>query len=105
MRIHLSTPLVHRAVGAPAVLALALSTLLSSLPLLQLSRPERVAIAVECTYQNTGIATSLALSMFDKDEASRWLRPASNPRWAGSFRLERGALLTRLGSGGVCTFQ
>ena len=61
-----------RALGRrPAILALVLSTALSSAPCLRLSRPERASIAVECTYQNTGIATSLALSMFDGHEASR----------------------------------
>ena len=33
-----------------------------------LSPPETVAIAIECCYQNTGIATSVAITMFDDRE-------------------------------------
>lgn len=37
----------------------------ASLPCLRLSKPERASVAVECCYQNTAIATAVALSMFD----------------------------------------
>jgi len=77
-------PSFYVTVAAPAVAALALSTGLTSLPYLDLSRPERVAVAVECTYQNTGIATSLALSMFDASDASR---AAGVPLYYGTVQL------------------
>mmetsp|Transcript_20094 Transcript_20094/g.46606 ORF Transcript_20094/g.46606 Transcript_20094/m.46606 type:complete len:302 (-) Transcript_20094:73-978(-) len=35
----------------------------------RLEKPERVAVAVECCYQNTGIATSVALTMFENNDA------------------------------------
>jgi len=35
---------------------------------IRLARPERVTVAIECCYQNVGIATSLALTMFDGNE-------------------------------------
>jgi len=34
----------------------------------RLEKPERVAVAVECCYQNTGIATSIAAAVFQGDE-------------------------------------
>mmetsp|Transcript_3016 Transcript_3016/g.4442 ORF Transcript_3016/g.4442 Transcript_3016/m.4442 type:complete len:476 (-) Transcript_3016:3272-4699(-) len=34
----------------------------------RLEKPERVAVAVECCYQNTGIATSVAAAVFEGDE-------------------------------------
>jgi hypothetical protein len=34
----------------------------------RLKKPERVTVSVECCYQNVGIATSVALTMFDKQE-------------------------------------
>jgi len=34
----------------------------------QLAKPERVAVAVECCYQNTGIATSVAAAVFEGDD-------------------------------------
>ncbi|KAL7574158.1 hypothetical protein ACA910_014837 [Epithemia clementina (nom. ined.)] len=39
---------------------------------LRLAHPETVAIAIECCYQNTGIATSVAIAMYDdKEERAR----------------------------------
>ena len=38
---------------------------------LKLEKPERITVAVECCYQNVGIATSLALTMFRGDELSQ----------------------------------
>ena len=35
---------------------------------LNLLKPERVTVSVECCYQNVGIATSVALTMFNGDE-------------------------------------
>ena len=42
--------------------ALVISNVMTSLA--QLKKPERVTMCIECCYQNTGIATSVALSMF-----------------------------------------
>lgn len=69
-----STPITlsHRpftfyvAVALPCILGLLISNLLSSY--LRLRKPERVSVAVECCYQNVGIATSVALTMFDGAE-------------------------------------
>lgn len=36
----------------------------------RLKPPERMTVAIECCYQNVGIATSLALTMFQGDELS-----------------------------------
>jgi hypothetical protein len=35
-----------------------------------LKRPERVTVSIECCYQNVGIATSVALTMFDGQDLS-----------------------------------
>ena len=53
------------------MLAVVLAALLGSIPRLGLSHPERVAIVIECLYQNTGIATSIAFSVFQGNDASR----------------------------------
>jgi hypothetical protein len=37
-------------------------------------KPERLAIAVECCYQNTGIATSAVLTIFTGEDLQRALR-------------------------------
>jgi len=49
-------------VAAPCVLGLVVSIIITSI--FQLKEPERVTVAVECCYQNTGIATSVAITMF-----------------------------------------
>ena len=64
------TPAFYAAVAMPAVVALVLSMALTSLPCLHLARPERVAVTIECLYQNTGIAMSIAFSIFSGSEAS-----------------------------------
>mmetsp|Transcript_40026 Transcript_40026/g.93963 ORF Transcript_40026/g.93963 Transcript_40026/m.93963 type:complete len:363 (-) Transcript_40026:224-1312(-) len=53
-------------VAAPVVVSLALANVIVTL--LQMKKPERVTIAIECCYQNTGIATSVALTMFDGND-------------------------------------
>jgi hypothetical protein len=53
----------YLAVAAPCVVGLCLSTLLAR-TVVKLSPPESVTIAIECCYQNTGIATSVAITMF-----------------------------------------
>lgn len=49
-------------VAFPCVTSIILSTILGSMA--KLTKPERVTVAVECSYQNPGIATSVALAMF-----------------------------------------
>ncbi len=53
-------------VALPAVMGLAIATWMASK--FQLAKPERVAVAVESCYQNTGIATSVAITMFEGDD-------------------------------------
>ncbi|KAG7355866.1 sodium bile acid symporter [Nitzschia inconspicua] len=50
----------------PCVLGLAVASMLASL--VNLRKPERMTVAIECGYQNVGIATSLALTMFNGEE-------------------------------------
>jgi len=50
------------AVSLPCLGGLLLSSILSQV--VRLSRPETISIAVECCYQNTGIATSVAVTMY-----------------------------------------
>lgn len=63
--------LFYAAVGTPALAAVLASTAIASLPCLRLSKPERVAVVIECLFQNIGIANSIALSAFSGAEASR----------------------------------
>ena len=58
-------------VGAmsPCVAGLVAANALTSF--LSLKKPERVTLSVECCYQNVGIATSVALTMFKGDELSQ----------------------------------
>ncbi|KAL7517924.1 hypothetical protein ACHAWX_002797 [Stephanocyclus meneghinianus] len=53
------------AIGLPCLLGLAAASLVSTA--IRLPRPERLTTAVECCYQNTGIATSAAFSLFSSD--------------------------------------
>jgi len=53
-------------VSFPALLGIGIVTFLTSK--VGLEKPERVAVTVESVYQNTGIATSLALTMFSGKE-------------------------------------
>jgi len=53
-------------VAMPCVIALILSNILTTYS--GLKKPERVTTSIECCYQNCGIATSVALSMFQGDE-------------------------------------
>mmetsp|Transcript_24510 Transcript_24510/g.35975 ORF Transcript_24510/g.35975 Transcript_24510/m.35975 type:complete len:343 (-) Transcript_24510:342-1370(-) len=58
----------YASVATPCVLGVVLANILASFA--NLSKPERVTVAVECCYQNVGIATSVALTMFKGDELS-----------------------------------
>mmetsp|Transcript_22773 Transcript_22773/g.56437 ORF Transcript_22773/g.56437 Transcript_22773/m.56437 type:complete len:379 (+) Transcript_22773:132-1268(+) len=53
----------------PAITGVCLATYMATK--LGLDKPERVSVAVEGTYQNTGIATSVAASMFAGDELKK----------------------------------
>lgn len=53
-------------VALPCIGGLVLANIIATS--LGLLRPERVTVAIECCYQNVGIATSLALTMFDGEE-------------------------------------
>ncbi|KAL3783791.1 hypothetical protein HJC23_000380 [Cyclotella cryptica] len=53
-------------VMSPLFGGLIIANILSSF--IKLEKPERVTLAVECCYQNVGIATSVALTMFKGDE-------------------------------------
>lgn len=55
-------------VAAPCVFGLIVANIMTSL--LRLIKPERVTVSIECCYQNVGIATSMALTMFEGDELS-----------------------------------
>jgi len=50
-------------VALPCVAGLAWANVLTTI--FRLKRPERVTVSIECCYQNVGIATSVALTMFD----------------------------------------
>mmetsp|Transcript_79780 Transcript_79780/g.200760 ORF Transcript_79780/g.200760 Transcript_79780/m.200760 type:complete len:412 (-) Transcript_79780:2-1237(-) len=58
-------------VAAPFFVSLLASLLISSLRILQLARPERVAITIEVCYQNVGIASAVALAAFCDHPAHR----------------------------------
>jgi len=53
-------------VCAPCLGGLILANILASV--FDLPKPERVTVAIECCYQNVGIATSLAMTMFKGDD-------------------------------------
>lgn len=57
------------ACAAPCILGLLISSILASL--LQLKKPERMTVAIECCYQNVGIGASLALTMFNGQELNQ----------------------------------
>jgi predicted Na+-dependent transporter len=54
----------YGSISLPCLAAMVLAHLVSSLPCLRLSPPERMAVTIECLYQNVGIALSVALSVF-----------------------------------------
>jgi len=57
--------------ATPALLAMTLSLLLTQWSRLRLAPAERVAVTIECLYQNTGISMSIAFSVFSGSEAAR----------------------------------
>jgi predicted Na+-dependent transporter len=56
-------------VALPCVLGLVIANLISTG--ISLLKPERVTVSIECCYQNTGIATSVAMSMFNGDDRAQ----------------------------------
>mmetsp|Transcript_13431 Transcript_13431/g.29167 ORF Transcript_13431/g.29167 Transcript_13431/m.29167 type:complete len:447 (-) Transcript_13431:109-1449(-) len=58
----------YASVAAPCILGLIIANLLTSF--VQLAKPERVTVSIECCYQNVGIATSVALTMFEDNDLS-----------------------------------
>jgi predicted Na+-dependent transporter len=56
-------------VALPVILGLFVATCVTTA--VQLRQPERVTISVECCIQNTGIAVTVALTMFDGDELAK----------------------------------
>lgn len=65
------------AICMPCLLGLVISTCLATFA--KLSRPERLTTAVECCYQNTGIATSAALSLFSGEDLKEAMRVRTYP--------------------------
>lgn len=59
-------PKFYIAVALPAIIGLLISVKLATQ--FKLEPPERVAVAVEACYQNTGIATSVALALYSGDD-------------------------------------
>jgi predicted Na+-dependent transporter len=55
-------------VAAPCILGLTVANLLTTI--VGLKKPERVTTSIECCYQNVGIATSVALTMFEGNDLS-----------------------------------
>ncbi|KAL7535049.1 LOW QUALITY PROTEIN: hypothetical protein ACHAWF_005037 [Thalassiosira exigua] len=62
----------YLAICLPCLFGLGISTVLATF--VKLKRPERLTTAVECCYQNTGIATSAALSLFSGEELKQAMR-------------------------------
>ena len=54
------------AISIPCLLGMAIATIISTL--MKLPKAERLTIAVECCFQNGGIATSAALSLFSGED-------------------------------------
>jgi len=59
-------PMFYVGVAIPCLFGLLVANCIVSL--YRLEKPERVAVAVECCYQNTGIATSVAAAVFEGNE-------------------------------------
>jgi len=53
-------------VAFPCVAGLLISNVITTI--FRLKRPERVTVSIECCYQNVGIATSVALTMFEGND-------------------------------------
>lgn len=80
------TPPFYYGIASPCIAAALLSHLAASLPCLRLSRPERMAITVECIYQNVGIGLSIAFSIFPM-ELGQSSKAAAVPLFYGFCQL------------------
>ncbi|CAJ1903990.1 unnamed protein product [Cylindrotheca closterium] len=59
----------YAACSLPCILGMLIAAGLATV--VDLKKPERITVAVECCYQNVGIATSVALSMFKGAEVTK----------------------------------
>merc|ERR1719229_1156073 len=57
-------PMFYLVVALPFMICVVASLAISSLKCLQLTRPERLTIIVEVSYQNIGIASAVAIAAF-----------------------------------------
>lgn len=78
-------PIFYYGTIMPIALGLVFSIIISTLA--RLKKPERVTVAVECVYQNTGIAMTSCLALFtDKDEQ---LQALGVPFWYTGMQVSR----------------
>lgn len=78
-------PIFYYGTIMPIALGLVFSIIISTLA--RLKNPERVTVAVECVYQNTGIAMTSCLALFtDKDEQ---LQALGVPFWYTGMQVSR----------------
>ena len=61
-----NSPTFYIGVAAPALIGVCIATYMATK--FNLDKPERVSVAVEACYQNTGIASSVAIAMFSGDD-------------------------------------
>jgi predicted Na+-dependent transporter len=61
---------LHAAIASPIIAAIVLTTLVSSMRILKLKKPERVAVVIEACYQNPGLASSIVIGMFAEAQAA-----------------------------------
>lgn len=60
---------LHIAIAVPIICAISLTLVVTSIPSLKMSKPERVAVVIEACYQNPGLATSIVVAMFRGKDA------------------------------------
>ena len=99
-------------VALPIVVALFLSNIMTTYA--GLKKPERVTSCIECCYQNCGIATSVALSMFQGEDLAKatmcepfiWLYGVRSSwdvlYWSMEGRLDKGSTLGTILEGSYC---
>jgi len=74
----LPPPTWYVAISSPCILGLIIAFLIARA--LRCTKPESVAICIECCFQNTGLANSVALTIFTGSEAARAILV---PLWYG----------------------
>lgn len=60
---------LHLAIATPIICAILLTVIVTSIPALGMSKPERVAVVIEACYQNPGLASSIVVAMFRGKDA------------------------------------